>query len=93
MIKILRPVALAPITQAGEVPAILDASAVIFRNAGSATVNLWNGAYTLDSKETVSFNVCEEQSALVLQNIPVSFDSATGEVYKLQIIVIKSENC
>lgn len=93
MKKVLRPVALPPITSNQNINSISNITAVIFRNGGNATVNLWNGAYTLDSKETLSFNVTEDSGALILEDIPVSFNTGTGAVKLLQIIIIKPDNC
>jgi len=94
MIKqILRPVALAPISNNGKITPITDAVAIIFRNAGDATVNLWGGAYTLDSKETLSLNVTEEEGIIQAVEIPVNFDTTTGSVKRLQILIMKAHNC
>lgn len=69
-------------------------SAIVFRNAGTATVNLWYGAYTLDPKETLSLNVTTEGvDSLDLLNVPVTFDVSSGTVKKLQIVTLKSSLC
>jgi len=88
----LRPAAQTPLVADGEVN-FTDVAAVIFRNAGDATVNIWNGMYTLDSKETVSLNVTELNATMDLINIPVTFDTSTGTVKKLQIILLKASYC
>lgn len=85
------PSALPYMTADGQVD-IRDVVAVVFRNAGDATVNLWNGLYTLDCKETLSLNVTEDNySFMDLLNIPVSFDTTTGSTKKLQIVVMKPQ--
>lgn len=89
----LNPVFRSPVTTDGPLLEINDASAVIFRNAGTATVQFNNGAYTLDSKETLSLNVTEENSAIDVLNFTVSFDTSTGAVKKLQILIIKAASC
>lgn len=91
----LRAVPLAPVTADGTIPPINDVAAVIFRNAGTATVNLWGGAYTLDSKETLSLNVTEVGGQLNLYDIPITFDTGSGPLQRLQIIVLKASpnNC
>lgn len=86
----LLPSALTPMVVDGDID-IQEIAAVILRNAGTATVNIWNGSYTLDSKETLALNVTEEFSALDLNNIPISFDTSTGVIQKLQIIVLKKQ--
>lgn len=91
IISRLRPSAIASITEAGTLE-LKTLSAIVLRNAGTATVSLWNGLYTLDSKETLSFNVTEEMSTLDVEGVPVAFDTSTGAVQKLQIIVIKKES-
>lgn len=95
MIKqILRPVPLAPITNNGKITPITDAVAIILRNAGDATVNLWGGSYTLDSKETLSLNVTTEDDGIIQAvEIPVNFDTTTGSVKRLQILILKAHNC
>lgn len=90
--KILFPSALAPMVKVGDID-LPNVDAIVLRNAGTATVNLWNGAYTLDSKETLSFNMTELDALLQIQNIPVSFDTSTGTIQKLQIVILKSISC
>jgi hypothetical protein len=77
----------------GVIPTIRDADAIILRNGGTATVNLWYGLYTLAPGETISFNVTVVHSKLELVDVPVNFDTSTGSVKLLQIITIKSANC
>lgn len=93
MRKIL-PSPLPPVSTTSNID-LKDIVAVILRNAGTATVNLWNGLYTLDSKETLSLNVTEDNGYIDLLNIPVAFDTSTGSVQKLQILVLKMSpnNC
>jgi hypothetical protein len=87
MTKKLTASAIAPMTNDGTIDQA-PVGAVMLRNAGTATVNLWNGLYTLDPKETLSLNVTEDDADLTIQ-IPVTFDTATGSVKNLQIILIK----
>lgn len=89
---------MAPITADGTLPDLRGLKAILFRNAGTATVNFNSGAYTLDSKETVSFNVTEDDrfTEMWFEGLQITFDTSTGSVKKLQIIVIKAEvrtNC
>lgn len=88
----MRPSAVTPKVEDGDV-SFENVVAVVLRNAGTATVNLWNGAYTLDSKETLSLNVTEDDAIMDLINIPVTFDTSTGAVKKLQIVLLKSSYC
>ncbi len=90
---ILRPWAESPITQNRVIPPIYDIDAIILRNAGTATVNLWNGAYTLAPGETVSFNVTTLESTIDFADCNVSFDTSTGANQKLQILTLKSSPC
>lgn len=88
-----RPYTAALVTANGVIQALEDVDAIILRNAGTATVELWNGGYTLDSKETVSINVTQDDSTLDFVNVPVTFDTSTGAVKKLQIIYVRSSPC
>lgn len=88
----LLPVPQVPLTVDGNIN-FANVSGVILRNAGTATVNLWNGLYTLDSKETLAVNVTEDNADMDLKNIPVTFDTGTGVVQMLQIILLKSNEC
>lgn len=89
----LRPVFYAPLTADGDLPDMRNVAAIILRNAGTATVNLKNGQYTLDSKETLSLNVTEDSAGLEIQDVGVTFDTSSGAVKKLQIIALKAVNC
>lgn len=80
-------------TANGNLPSITDADAVILRNGGTATINLFYGAYTLAPGETISFNVTLDDATMNLEDIQVKFDTATGSVQLLQIITIKSSPC
>lgn len=88
----LIPTPVVPMAADGDID-IKSAAAVVLRNAGTATVNLWGGMYTLDSKETLSLNVTEFGGYLDLLNIPVTFDTSTGAVKKLQIVLLKASRC
>lgn len=89
---ILLPSPLAPMVNDGEINQSRIA-AVILRNAGTATVELWNGLYTLDPKETLSLNVTEWNAELDLATIPVRFNTGTGGVKRLEIILLKATYC
>lgn len=80
-----------PITAAGQID-LEGIVAIILRNAGTATVLLWNGMYQLDSKETVSINVTEDGDAVLnLSNPPiqVAFDTGSGVVQRLEYFVLR----
>ena len=88
-----RPVALPPITEDGSIDQH-NISAIQVRNAGTAVVLLFNGLYTLDPKETLAINSTEENAALEIENIPVTFDTSTGSIKRLEIIVLRTPvNC
>ena len=88
----MSPSAITSLVEDGDIDHI-DTEAVMFRNAGTATVEMWNGLWTLDPKETLSLNVTNEGTTLDLNNIPVKFDTSSGGVKKLQILLIKSKIC
>lgn len=88
----MRPVAQTPKVADGDIT-FENVAAIVLKNAGTATVNLWNGMYTLDSKETISFNVTEDSAIMDIINIPVTFDTSTGAVKLLQIVLLKSSYC
>lgn len=90
---VLRPTPLAPVTLDGKVPDQRGVAAIIFRNAGTATVELWKGLYTLDAKETLSLNVTEPNAVMDITDMEVYFDTTTGAVKKLQIVVLRPANC
>lgn len=85
----LIPSALAPFTSDGSLD-LTGLSAIIVRNAGTATVRLFNGLYTLDSKETLSLNITESDTVLDIPSVFVSFDTASGPVKRLEILTVKS---
>lgn len=86
------PLAIAPLTAAGQIDQ-KDVLAVQLRNAGTSTVKLWNGLYTLDPKETLSVNVTESGFTMDLQAISVTFDNTTGSVNRLEIILLRYVRC
>lgn len=90
-LKILVPSALAPMVEDGEINQT-NVAAIVLRNAGTATVELFYGMYQLDSKETITFNVTELYASLDLK-IPVKFDTSTGAAKELQIVLLKASNC
>lgn len=88
-----RPWPEAPIIANGVIPPFYDVDAIILRNAGDATVNLWGGMWTLCEGETISFNVTLDDAILDFNNVMVTFDTTTGSNQKLQIITVKSSPC
>ncbi len=88
-----RPAPEPSIKQNGTIPSIKDVDAVILRNGGTATVNLFYGLYTLAPGETISFNVTLDDATMDLVDVQVKFDTSTGSVQLLQIITIKSSPC
>lgn len=88
----LKPVFLAPVIANGKLPEFGKVAAISFRNGGDSTVNLAGGRWTLDSKETLSINVTEDDdAALEVQDISVTF--AGGSTNLLQILVLMDANC
>lgn len=63
--------------------------AITLRNAGSATVSLQNGMYTLSPGESVSLSAIDNADELVVDMMMVSFDTATGPVKKLEILTLR----
>ena len=90
---IIFPFGIAPITDDKVLNPLPDVTAIIFRNAGTATVSLFNGLYTLDPKETVSFNSADQKPTIELENIQISFDTGTGSVKKLEIVTLRKKHC
>lgn len=90
---IQRPWPEAPITANGVIPPFYDVDAIILRNGGTSTVNLWNGQWTLSPGETISFNVTLDDATLNFNDVIVTFDTTLGSVNYLQIITIKSSPC
>lgn len=86
------PNGVAPIVADGNIQ-FTNIVAISLRNAGTATVNLWNGSWTLAPKETVSFNVLENGVVIDTGSIPVTFDTSTGTEKKLQIITVPVKTC
>lgn len=92
--KIIQRAAPEPsVTANGPIPTIREADAIILRNAGTATINLWYGLYTLAPGETVSFNATVQDCKVELVDCNVGFDTATGSIKLLQIVTIKSTIC
>lgn len=67
--------------------------AITFRNAGTATVSLGNGFYTLDPKETISFSAVDNNDELVFNQWSIKFDTTTGPVKLLQMTVLRAQEC
>lgn len=88
-----RPWAETPITVDGAIQPLYDVDAIVLRNAGTATVKLWGGQYTLCPKETISFNVTLDDATLNFTDVLVTFDTSTGSVQKLEIITVKTSPC
>lgn len=91
--RILFPVACAPIVEDNAMINHADIAAIVVKNAGTATVLLFDGLYTLDPKESLTLNVTEPNASLHVQNIPVTFDTSTGGVKRLEVLLLKSETC
>lgn len=87
----VRPVFLAPMTKNGKLPDLRDIAAICLRNAGDSTINLENGAWTLDSKETLSLNVTEDCAGMNVFDLTVTFSG--GSTNKLQIVILKEADC
>lgn len=80
-----------PVIANGVLPDIRNASAINLRNAGTATVNLKNGLWTLAPGETISWNV-HDGNGIDFTQIDVSFDTTTGSVQSLQITTLIINN-
>lgn len=91
MKKKVRPVFLAPVTATGKIPDLVDVVAISFRNAGDSTVNLDDGKWTLDSKETLSLNVTEDYASMDVIGINVTFTGGSSNL--LQIVILKESPC
>lgn len=88
----LRPVFVAPVTTNGKLPEFKGVAAISLRNGGDSTVSLANGRWTLDSKETLSLNVTEDDDATMeIQDINVTFSGGSTDL--LQILVIIEHDC
>ena len=87
----LSPSFLVPITTDGNIPDLRDIAGIILRNAGSNTVEIENGRWTLDSKETISINVTEPNATMDFFNISVAFVGVGTN--NLQIIALYPSNC
>ena len=90
---IQRPFPEPSVTTNGNIPSINDVDAIILRNGGTATVELFYGLYTLAPGETISFNVTLDDATMDLVDVPVKFNTSTGVLQLLQIISIKSSPC
>lgn len=90
---IQRPFPEPSVTANGVIPSIKDADAIILRNGGTATVELFYGLYTLAPKETISFNITLDDATMNMDDVPVKFNTSTGTTQLLQIISIKSALC
>jgi hypothetical protein len=80
-----------PVVANGVLPDIRNAAAINLRNAGTATVNLQNGLWTLAPGETISWNV-HDGNTIDFTQINVSFDTSTGSVKSLQITTLILNN-
>ena len=87
----LRPTFIGPITQSGALKDLLDISAIIFRNAGDNTVQINNGRWTLDSKETLAVNVTEDFGTMDVAGWQINFiQDGPTLTNSLQIIILKA---
>lgn len=93
-IKKLVPWAIPTVTEPGFINQT-GLFAVIMKNAGTSTVELFNGLYTLDPKETISLNSVQSGYQVDLNRIDVKFDTTAGSDNKLQILalVAPDSNC
>lgn len=82
---------MSPVVANGKLPEMTDIAAVILRNAGDSVVQLESGRYTLDPKETLSFNVTEDCAGMGITDVSVTFTGGTTNL--LQIIVLKEAPC
>lgn len=87
----VRPIFLAPMTKSGKLPDLRGIAAICLRNAGDSTISLENGAWTLDTKETLSLNVTEDCASMNVFDITVTFSG--GSTNKLQIVILKESDC
>ena len=70
--------------------------AISMRNAGTATVNIMQGRWTLAPGETLNISVVENIDSMDFTEINVAFDTTTGAEKKLQYLLLKaspSNNC
>jgi hypothetical protein len=87
----IRPTFIGPMTQSGALQDLMNISGIIFRNAGDNTVQINNGRYTLDSKETLSLNVTEDFATMDVVSWNINFDAdGPTNTSKLQIIILKA---
>lgn len=86
--QVLQPVPLAPMTADGNITDLEGIAAIILRNNGDSRVDLWQGKYSLQQYETVSFNVTEDCfSTMEFFQVPVTF--VGGATNSLQIVAMK----
>lgn len=87
----LRPQFMAPVTADGKLPDLTGIAAISLRNGGDSTVNIANGRWTLDAKETLSLNVTEDYAGMDIQDVQITFSG--GSTNLLQIVVLTQAPC
>lgn len=87
------PTAVAPVTENGEFVNFTDLDAIALQNAGTSTVQLWDGLWTIFPKASLTLNVTKDMAIMDTQNIRVTFDTSTGSVNRLEILLFKSKPC
>lgn len=87
----LRPQFLAPVVADGKLPDLTGIAAIGLRNAGDSTVNIANGRWTLDSKETLFLNVTEDYAGMDIQDVQITFTGGTTD--SLQIVILTQSPC
>ena len=71
-----------------------ELQAITLRNAGTATVNLQNGMYTLSPGETLNIAAVQNADSLFISQLFVRFDTSTGPTKKLELLTLRSSvNC
>lgn len=76
-------------TAPGSIPDLFSIVGIIFRNAGDNTVQINNGRWTLDSKETLSINVTEPGGVMDITGWIITFDAdGPTNTSKLQVIIV-----
>lgn len=87
------PSAAAPISDNGEFVNFDEVDAIALQNAGTSTVKLWDGLWTIFPQTSLTLNVTKDLATMDTKNIRVTFDTTTGATNRLEILLIKSENC
>lgn len=86
---VLNPVFLTPMYEDGEINQ-KGIQTISLRNAGTATVNIQMGMWTLAPGETLHISVVDNIDSLDFSVIQISFDVTLGSEKKLQILILRS---